>query len=79
MEEATEILVRGREVSSLMYVPYLFFPGIILQRNVLGTMRDLQVTYPGIPMTVTPPLGADGPAVAVAAQRVRQLWSKARD
>ena len=79
MEEATEILVRGREVSSLMYVPYLFFPGIILQRNVLGTMRELQEAYPGIPMTVTPPLGADGPAVAVAAQRVRQLWSKAQD
>lgn len=75
MEEATEALVKGRKVSSLMYVPYLFFPGIILKRNVLGTMRELQEAYPGIPMTVTPPLGADGPAVAVAAQRVRQLWT----
>lgn len=77
MEEAAEILVKEREVSSLMYVPYLFFPGIILKRNVLGTMSELQETYPGIPMTVTPPLGADGPAVEVAAQRVRQLWSRA--
>ena len=79
MEEATETLVREREVSSLMYVPYIFFPGIILKRNVLGTMRSMQKTYPGIPMTVTPPLGADGPAVAVAAQRVRQLWTQAQD
>ncbi len=79
MEEATEILVRQKEVSSLMYVPYLFFPGIILKRNVLGTMHELQKTYPGIPMTVTPPLGADGPAVDVAAERVRQLWIQAQD
>lgn len=79
MEEATEILVRGREASALMYVPYIFFPGIILKRNVLGTMVQLQETYPNIPMTVTPPLGADGPAVAVAAQRVRQLWTQAQD
>ena len=79
MKEATQILVRGREASSLMYVPYLFFPGIILKRNVLGTMRRLQKSYPGIPMTVTPPLGAEGPAVAVAAQRVRQLWTQAQD
>jgi sirohydrochlorin ferrochelatase len=79
MEEATEILVKERKVSSLMYVPYLFFPGIILKRNVLGTMRELQATYPRIPMTVTPPLGADGPAVDVAAQRVRQLWDRAQD
>ncbi len=79
MEEATKDLVSGREVSSLMYVPYLFFPGLILKRNVLGTMRELQETYPGIPMTVTPPLGADGPAVDVAAQRVRKLWTQAQD
>lgn len=78
MEAATEVLVRQRNVSSLMYVPYLFFPGIILKRNVLGTMSELQNTYPGIPMTVTPPLGAGGQAVAVAAQRVQRLWTQAQ-
>lgn len=78
MEEATEYLVKERQVSSLMYVPYLFFPGIILKRNVLGTMAALQESYPEIPMSVTPPLGADGPAVAVAARRVRQLWTEAQ-
>ena len=76
MEAATELLVDQRRVSSLMYVPYLFFPGIILKRNVLGSMARLQETYPEIPMAVTPPLGAAGPAVAVAAGRVRDLWAQ---
>ena len=77
MEAATELLVDQRRASSLMYVPYLFFPGIILKRNVLGSMARLQETYPEIPMAITPPLGAVGPAVAVAAGRVRAVWAQA--
>ena len=77
MEAATEKLVTQRQVSSLLYVPYLFFPGIILKRNVLGSMSRLQEEYPGIPITVTPPLGADGQAAAVAAERIREFWAQA--
>ena len=76
MEEATEILVKEREASSLMYVPYLFFPGIILKRNVLGGMVSLQKKYPHLPMAATPPLGADERVVAVAAERVRGVWAR---
>ena len=79
METAAERLVTGRKVSSMLFVPYIFFPGIILKRNVLGTMTQLQERYPGIPMAVTPPLGAAGQAAAVAAQRVQELWTQSSD
>ena len=72
MEDAVGELVDGRGVGSLICVPYLFFPGLILQRNVLGTMRRLQEAYPGLPMWVAPPLGVDDRLVAVAGDRVRE-------
>ncbi len=76
VETAAERLVTERKVSSMLFVPYIFFPGIILKRNVLGTMAELQERYPGIPMAVTPPLGAAGQAAAVAAQRVQEIWTQ---
>ena len=72
MEDAAAHLVNNRRVGSLICVPYLFFPGLILQRNVLGTMRQLQDAYPATPMWVAPPLGVDDRLVAVAGDRVRE-------
>jgi sirohydrochlorin ferrochelatase len=60
-----------------MCVPYLFFPGIILQRNVIGGMDLIKERYPNIIMSVTPPLGVDDKIVAITANRVRQAWSQA--
>ncbi|MSQ05898.1 MAG: sirohydrochlorin chelatase [Dehalococcoidia bacterium] len=74
MESAVARLVDQRRVSSLTCVPYLLFPGLILQRNVLGTMSLLQDRYPGLPMAVTPPLGADPRLAAVAADRIQEVW-----
>ena len=79
MPAAARDLVENRHVSSITYVPYLFFPGLILKRNMLGGMDSLQEQYPGLPMAVTPPLGADDGVVSVAAQRVRDLWARAND
>jgi len=64
-------------VSSIMCVPYLFFPGIILQRNVIGGMEQIRDRYPGVIMSVTPPLGVDDKIVAITADRVRQVLSQA--
>ncbi len=75
MEFAAGRLVEERGVASLVCVPYIFFPGLILTRNVLGTMDRLQEKYPGVTMTVTPPLGVDDRLIAVAADRVRQVWA----
>ena len=72
MEDAVAQLVNERNIGSLICVPYVFFPGLILQRNVLGTMRQLQESYPDTPMWVAPPLGVDDRLVAVAGDRVRE-------
>ena len=72
MEYAAAELIHERGVGSIICAPYLFFPGLILQRNVLGTMNRLQQEYPDILMSVAPPLGVDDRLVQVATDRVRE-------
>ena len=72
MEYAAAELIQERGAGSIICAPYLFFPGLILQRNVLGTMNRLQQEYPDIPMSVAPPLGVDDRLVQVASDRVRE-------
>ena len=67
-------LVELRQVSSIMCVPYLFFPGMILRRNVLGGLDQIRQRYPHVSVAVTPPLGVDDQVVAVTADRIRQVW-----
>ena len=74
MQDAAAQLVQERQVSSVICVPYVFFPGLILQRNILGGMRELQQKYSRISMLVTPPIGVDDRVVAVAADRIREVW-----
>jgi len=77
MDVAAAKLAETQGVSSIMCVPYLFFPGIILQRNVIGGMRQIKERYPEVTMSVTPPLGVDDKIVAITANRVRQVGSQA--
>ena len=77
MEFAAARLVAERGVSAIIGVPYIFFPGLILTRNVLGTMDKLQSQYPGVTMAVAPPLGVDDRLVAVAADRIREIQNRA--
>ena len=77
MDAAAAKLVQERRVSSIMCVPYLFFPGLILQRNVIGGMEQIRERYPHVAMSVTPPLGVDDRIVAITAERVRQVWRQA--
>ena len=76
MESAFANLVEGRGVSALICVPYLFFPGMILKRNVLGGVAAARKAYADIPIHVSPPLGVDDRVVSVAADRIREAWSK---
>ena len=78
MEFATARLIEERGVSAVICVPYIFFPGLILTRNVLGTLNELQAKYPNVSMTVAPPLGVDDRLIDVAADRVRQVWAGGR-
>lgn len=77
MEHAAAALVSERGVGSIICVPYVFFPGMILRRNVLGTMQRLQEAYPDVPMSVAPPLGVDDRLVSVARDRVREAQARA--
>ncbi len=76
MESAFANLVANRKVSALLCVPYLFFPGMILKRNVLGGVAAARERYQDIPIHVSPPLGVDSRVVSVAADRIREAWSK---
>lgn len=76
MDDAAASLVETRQVRSITCVPYLFFPGLILQRNVLGGLARLEERYPQIPMAATPPLGVDDRLVSVAADRIREVWER---
>ena len=76
MDAAAANLVDKRNVGSIMCVPYLFFPGLILQRNVIGGLEKLRNEYPDVPIRVTPPLGVDSRLVSVAADRIREVWSR---
>jgi sirohydrochlorin ferrochelatase len=77
MDVAAAKLAETRGVSAIMCVPYIFFPGIILQRNVIGGLEEIKERYPHIAMSVTPPLGVDDKIVAITADRVRQAWNQA--
>ena len=77
MDAAAANLVETRQVSSIMCVPYLFFPGLILQRNVMGGMEQIKDRYPHVAMSVTAPLGVDDRIVAITADRVRRVWREA--
>ncbi len=76
MEFAAARLIVERGVTSLICVPYIFFPGLILTRNVVGTLNRLQELYPTVKMTVAPPLGVDDKLIEVAADRVYQAWGE---
>jgi sirohydrochlorin ferrochelatase len=76
MDVAAAKLAETRGVSSIMCVPYLFFPGIILQRNVIGSLELIKDRYPNITMAITPPLGVGDKIVGITADRVRQVWNQ---
>jgi len=76
VEAGAARLVEERGASAMVVVPYLFFPGLILKRNILGGLDRLRLHYPNLSLAVTPPLGVDDRLVAVAADRVRQVWDR---
>ncbi len=78
MDDAGLRLVEERGASSVVCVPYLFFPGLILRRNVLGGLERLKQKYPWLPAAVASPLGVDDRLVAIAADRVREMWAGQR-
>ena len=76
VDDAATILVEERGAARIVVVPYLFFPGLILKRNILGAMERITQRYPTVSLGVTPPLGVDDRMVAIAADKIRQVWNQ---
>lgn len=72
MEEAVARLAKDKGIGSLICVPYVFFSGLILHRNILGGLDQLKSRYPKLPVLVAPTLGVDDRLVAIADDRVRE-------
>jgi sirohydrochlorin ferrochelatase len=70
MESAVSRLISERGVSSVICVPYLFFPGLILTRNIEGGIDELGKSYPDVFFSITPTLGIDDRLVNLTARRI---------
>ena len=76
MEEALSALIEKRGASSVICVPYIFFPGLILTRNIVGGIEESKQKYPDIAFSVTPTLGIEDRLVELTAQRIMSVWDK---
>ena len=76
MEEAVRQLTE-RGVSSIICVPYIFFPGLILTRNIEGGIDELRTNFREIAFSITATLGIDDRLVRLAASRIQDVWSAA--
>ena len=74
MEEAARQLA-DRGVSSIICVPYVFFPGVILTRNIEGGIADLMNSFSNISFSIGATLGIDDRLVKLAANRIQAVWS----
>ncbi len=77
MEEAISALIEKRGASSVICVPYIFFPGLILTRNIVGGIEESKQKYLDIAFSVTPTLGIDDRLVELTAQRIMSVWDTA--
>ena len=73
-EDAVRELVEERNASSITVVPYIFFPGVILTRNVIGGVEAIRDSYPGIEFSVTPTIGVDDKLIEATARKVLEVW-----
>ena len=55
-------------------MPYIFFPGLILTRNVLGGVEAIKESYPHIEFSVTATIGVDDKLVEATARKVLEVW-----
>lgn len=78
MDEAAAELAQNRGAAGVICVPYIFFPGLILTRNIMGGVKDLGQKYPRIPFRITPTLGVESALVDLTARRILTAARKQR-
>ena len=63
-------LIEQYGVTRITFVPYVFFPGLILQRNIMGSINKYQQLFPDIEFALCPPLGITSELCDIAVDRV---------
>ena len=74
MEGAVRELIENRGVSSITCVPYIFFPGLILARNIIGGVEQIKGRYPNIEFSIAQTIGVDDKLIEATAQKVLAVW-----
>ena len=70
IDERTNYLIETYGVTKITFVPYVFFPGIILQRNIMGSIKNYQAKFPHIEFGLCPPLGITSELRDIAIDRI---------
>lgn len=70
IDERTNYLIEQYGVTRITFVPYVFFPGLILQRNIMGSINKYQQLFPDIEFALCPPLGITSELCDIAVDRV---------
>ena len=73
-EAAVRELVVNRNVSSIICVPYIFFPGLILSRNIIAGVDQAKDRYQHVEFSVAQTIGVDDKLIEATAQKVLTVW-----
>ena len=73
IDERTNYLIEQYGVTRITFVPYVFFPGLILQRNIMGSINKYQQLFPDIEFALCPPLGITSELCDIAVDRVSSV------
>jgi sirohydrochlorin ferrochelatase len=79
MDERTSYIINEGGVHNVTFVPYLFFPGLILQRNIMGTIKKYQIKFPHVKFNLAPPLGITEILGDIAVDRVLSALGSKQD
>ena len=54
IDERTNYLIQNHDIKEITFVPYVFFPGLILQRNIMGNIKKYQEHFNNVEFSIIP-------------------------
>tara|TARA_A100001037_G_scaffold306703_1_gene354298 strand:+ start:4013 stop:4888 length:876 start_codon:yes stop_codon:yes gene_type:complete len=70
IDERTNYLIKTHGIDKITFVPYVFFPGLILQRNIMGSIKKYQKEFSTMEFALCPPLGITTELRDIAIDRI---------
>lgn len=70
IDERTNYLIQNHDIKEITFVPYVFFPGLILQRNIMGNIKKYQEHFNNVEFSLCPPLGITSELRDIAIDRI---------